>query len=73
MAWREEIIAQFCIMLSVVLYNNMKLLHDWNKSWHDLTGSEILFKHSLTNLLSKLNESHENQRREFLGYLDTKG
>jgi len=33
----------------------------------------ILCKHPLTHLLCKLGESHGNQMREILGYLDIKG
>jgi hypothetical protein len=50
---------------SIVLCTNVKL-------WYNLTWSEALFKHSLTYLLSKLGESHGNQRKEFLEYLDAK-
>lgn len=73
-AREDKIVAQFWIMFSIVLCTNMKSQHDWcNWSWHDLTWSKTLFKYSLIHLLSTLGESHGNQMRELLGYLDILG
>jgi len=72
-AREDKIVERFWIMFSIVLCTNVKSRHDWCNSWHNLTGSKTLFKHSLTHLLSKVGESHGNQMRELLGYLYTIG
>jgi len=40
---------------------------------HDFDRYKTLFKHFMTHLLGKLGESHGNQRKELLEYVDTKG
>ena len=40
---------------------------------HEFDRYKTLFKHSMTHLLGKLGESHGNQRKELLEYVDTKG
>jgi hypothetical protein len=58
-----KIKARFWIMFSCTVYELV----------NGGTNLDTLFKHYFTHLLSKLGESHGNQRRELLRYLDTKG
>jgi len=69
----DKIVARFWITFGIVLCTNVKSWHDWCKLRHDLTRSETLFKQCLTYLLSKVGESHGNQRRKLLRYIYTKG